>query len=146
MSWVIAALRNLDNLDKLVQSHASKSYRNGRFENVDQNQIIGDEVGAESVLESFPSGSSSNSYTPSAMASAHGALETVIMDGQSGRQNFQITAYRIDPLISLLREQIDENANLKVRLSDLEATVADLRDRLYEKDKLCQECKSNSIE
>ena len=138
-------LRIVQSLDSLANPHiysqqfprtsrASQNNQNDQAQSVDQNQRPPGELGAESTLESFASGSSSNTYTPSAIASTREVLETAIRDGQSASHTSQMGQHLIDSLVSLLREQIDENRNLRVTLSDLEATVADLRDQLYERE------------
>ena len=99
----------------------------------DQNQRVEGSVSAESILESFAPGSSSNSYTPRDMATGLELLENAMNQNQSIQQN---------AFISLLREQIDENKNLRVTLADLETRIADLQETnqvAQDKQKLTEE-------
>ena len=123
-------MENLDEME-LIDEQSEISEAN-RLERVEQNQI----VRADSVLESFPSGSSSTTYTPS----GHVLLENVITDGQLDRRRSGI-----DSLITLLREQIGENQNLRVTLTDLEATVADLRLQLHERDQVLRQLSGDQL-
>ena len=82
-------------------------------------QLNGSE--GESELKSYPSGSSSNIYKPT----DHTSVENEKIDGQS-----ILHSANTGPLVSLLREQIDENKNLIHKLSDLEAANAELRMKL----------------
>ena len=97
--------------------------KNNQVENVDQNQSVHDQIGAESILESFAPGSSSDSYTPSDMATGETLLENAMKGDQSTLSNSVVT---------LLREQIEENKNLRVSLADLEAAIADYQQQLVE--------------
>ena len=93
-------------------------------EGVDQNRRSEGQLGAESIMESFRSGSSSAVYEPN----QQNVVEDLTRDVPTGEQKFNI-----EPLVTLVKEQSAEIENLKRINSDLTAANADLRTQVNEK-------------
>ena len=127
----------MENIDETDSNSSTITPRDAQGSSKSEQRQSINESQVGSNLESFPPGSSSESYAPSDMASGNELLQNVMRHGHP---------VNLDSLVSLLREQIDENKNLRQTLTDSEGIVADhraenadLRGQLKQQEKTSQE-------